>query len=536
MRIASGDRSARIIDAVVVAGVAAGIGLRAWVLSSTRLGSLDSDEAVWGLMARHLLDGHWSTFFWGQNYGGSQEAILTAGLFGITGSGTLELKLVPTALYALAAVLVWRVGRRTVGEPAARIAATLFWIWPAYFVWRSTRAYGYYGSGLVLGLLVILLALRLREKPSRVDVLALGLALGLGWWATPQIVILALPPLLWLVWQRRGVLRDWWIALPAFIVGAAPWIVTNLRHDWASLHSSQARTSEFGHLHNLFTAVLPTALGLRVPFSLEWIVGPLAGWALFVLALGGFVWLLWRRPSGLGVLTLVCLVFPILYVISPYTFLSSEPRYLALFMPVLALLVARALRGPWLAAAGVAAAFALSLAGLVAMEEDRLTLSLAKEVLIPASKGPPLRVLEQAGVKTAVADYWIAYVLDFESRERIITIPVPSTGQNRHPGWNDLVRRDPRSARVFVHGAEAERHARPRLLRAGYRRIEAGGFDVYVRSGAAARGAAAAPRRARGSPRRSLPTAAVTSTRRASRTRSRATRTQVSGSRWTISW
>jgi 4-amino-4-deoxy-L-arabinose transferase-like glycosyltransferase len=492
MRIAQTFRSCGVIDAVVVAGVAAGIGLRAWVLSSTSLGSLDSDEAVWGLMARHLLDGHWSTFFWGQNYGGSHEAIVTAGLFGITGSGTLALKLVPTALYAAAALLVWRVGRRTVGEPAARIAATLFWIWPAYFVWRSTKAYGYYGSGLVLGLAVILLALRLREKPSRLDVFAIGLALGLGWWSTPQIVILALPPLVWLVWQRRSVLRDWWIALPAFVVGAFPWIVTNVRHDWASLHSSQARTSELGHVHNLFTAVLPTALGLRVPFSLEWIVGPLGGWALFVLALVGFVWLVWRRPAGLGVLTLVCLLFPVLYVISPYTFLSSEPRYLALLMPVVALLLARALRGPWLAAAGVAAALGLSLAGLAAMEQDRLTLSQAEDLPIPASTRPPLRALEQAGVKTAVADYWIAYVLDFESREQIITIPAPYTGQNRHPGWNELVASDPRSARVFVHGADAERRARRRLLRAGYRRIEAGGFDVYVRSGAAARGAAAA--------------------------------------------
>src|SRR5262249_12641894 len=98
-------RSVSVIDAVVVAGVAAGIGLRAWVLSATSLGSIDSDEAVWGLMARDLLHGHWSTFFWGQNYGGSQEAILTAGVFGITGTGTLQLKLVPTALYAAAALL-----------------------------------------------------------------------------------------------------------------------------------------------------------------------------------------------------------------------------------------------------------------------------------------------------------------------------------------------------------------------------------------------------------------------------------------------
>jgi 4-amino-4-deoxy-L-arabinose transferase-like glycosyltransferase len=461
------------------------------VLASAPLGSLDSDEAVWGLMARDLLHGHWSTFFWGQNYGGSQESILAAGLFAIAGSGALQLKLVPAALYAVAALLVWRVGRRTVGDPAARVAAVLFWIWPAYFVWRSTKAYGYYGSGLVLGLLAILLALRLRERPSRAEGFALGLALGLGWWATPQFVVLAVPALAWLLWFRRTGLRDLWPTVPGFVVGALPWIVTNVNQDWASLHSSQARTSETGHLHNLFTAVLPTALGLRVPFSLEWIVGPVVGWALVALALVGFGWLLWRRPSGLGVLILVCLLFPVLYVVSPYTFLSSEPRYLALLVPALALLLAWPLRRPWLAAAGAAAALALSVAGLAAMDDQRLTLSHAQGATIPADAGPVIRALERAGVKTAVADYWIAYVLDFQSHGRIVAIPAPYTGQNRHPSWNAIVDRDPNRAYVFVHGAAAEKRARQRLLRTGYRRLDAGGFAAYVRSAAGARGAAA---------------------------------------------
>jgi 4-amino-4-deoxy-L-arabinose transferase-like glycosyltransferase len=487
--VVRGDPSARVVDVLAILGILAGIGLRAWVLSSTTLGSLDSDEAVWGLMARHLLDGHWSTFFWGQNYGGSQEAIITAGLFGVVGTGTLALKLVPTILYAVAALLVWRVGRRTIGEPAARIAAVIFWVWPAYFVWRSTKAYGYYGFGLVVGLLVVLLALRLRERLTLVDAFALGVVLGLGWWATPQIVVLALPALVWLVWRRLRTIPHLWPAIPGFLIGALPWIVTNLRHPGSSLSSTQERTSEYGHLHNLFTAVLPTALGLRVPFSLDWIVGSVVGWVLFALALGGFAWLLWRRPSRTGVLLLIGAAFPVFYVLSPYTFLSSEPRYLAFLMPILALLVAAALRGPWLAVAGVTAAVVLSIAGLAVMERDRVVLSRAAEAVIPADATPLVRTLERAGVKSAVADYWIAYVIGFESGERIIAIPAPFTGQNRHPSWNDVVRGDPRSARVFVHGAVAERRARAGLLAAGYRRLETGGFDVYVRPGAGAGGA-----------------------------------------------
>jgi hypothetical protein len=106
------------------------------------------------------------------------------------------------------------------------------------------------------------------------------------------------------------------------------------------------------------------------------------------------------------------------------------------------------------------------------------------EATIPPDARPVIRTLERSGVRTAVADYWIAFVIDFESRERITAVPALYTGVDRHPSWRELVRRDPRAARVFVHGAAAERRARPVLLRRGYRRLETGGFDVYVRPAA----------------------------------------------------
>src|SRR4051812_10652439 len=75
------DRGWRLL---VAAGVLAGLALRLWMLTG-RPGVLDSDEAIVGLMARHFLDGDWTTFYWGQAYGGSQEAMLTAAVFAVTG-------------------------------------------------------------------------------------------------------------------------------------------------------------------------------------------------------------------------------------------------------------------------------------------------------------------------------------------------------------------------------------------------------------------------------------------------------------------
>ena len=55
--------------------------------------ALDSDEAVIGLMARHILHGDRPTFFWGQNYMGPFEAYFAALLFALFGSSTFVLGL-----------------------------------------------------------------------------------------------------------------------------------------------------------------------------------------------------------------------------------------------------------------------------------------------------------------------------------------------------------------------------------------------------------------------------------------------------------
>jgi hypothetical protein len=478
---------------LVVMGAAAGIALRAWVLASSQ-GTLDADEAVYGLMARHVLHGHLTTFFWAQAYGGTQEVLLTAGVFGVFGSSTLALKIVPAVLYAVAAVLVWRIGRRTIGEPGAQVAAVLFWIWPTYFVWKSTRAHGFYGSSLVLGLVVVLMALRLRERYERRDVAVLGLALGLGWWATPQIAILALPAVAWLLWRRPGTARGWPLAIAGFLLGAAPWIVANIRHDWYSLHFGADESSKVGHLHNLFVATLPTALGLRLPFSLAWLPGVVVGAALYVAAIAFFVWLLVRRWRRLEPLLVVALVFPVLYYFSPYTWLNTEPRYLVLFAPIVCLLAASVLTTFPRAAAGIAVALVLTVAGLVQMDRHNLAVFHSEGTTVPSDFGPLLRTLDEHGVKHAYGSYWVAWRISFESKERVVAAAysarhyarrdgrvVPLDGElGRWPPFFHATARDPRSAYVFLAAGNFERRLAPVLRSTGYRKIETRDFDVYL--------------------------------------------------------
>jgi hypothetical protein len=376
----------------------------------------------------------------------------------------------------------------------------LFWIWPAYFDWKSTRAHGFYGSELFLALAVLLLVLRLDARVTRRDLGLLGLSLGLGLWSSPQVAIVALPALGWLVWRRPSVLRGWPLVLPAAVLGALPWLLGNLRHDWYSLHPGRNEGPWSAHAHNLVVATLPQALGLRLAWSFEWLGGPVVGYLLYAALAAGFLLLLVRRPPQLAPLLLVVVAFPVFYFVSPYTWLNTEPRYLTLVMPVFALLAAAALTKPAYVAAAVLCAAALSTAGLVELDRHDVAAFRTEGTAVPADISPVLATLRSNHIGYAFASYWISWRITFESNVRIVGAkanyvhPFALNGRV-HPGdpLGDLgtdaryyleADRHRDVAHVFVLGGDLEPHARALLRRTGYRRLVSGDFAVWLPPGA----------------------------------------------------
>ena len=494
---------------LIGAAIAAGIALRVWVYRSV-LGTPDSDEAVVGLMTMHLLDGEWSTFFWGQGFGGTQEVLLTAPVFWVAGPGWVSLRLVPIALTGLAAVVVWRVGRRTIGEPAAVVAGCLAWIWPPFLVHRLTHQFGFYAGGVLYAALLLLLGLRLVERPSRANAGLFGLVVGLALWQSPQVLPVVVGVIAWTIWREPAWLRRLWIAALLAVIGALPAIVWNVRHDWGSLEPTIENTTTYAHRLRIFLSpLLGMLLGLRTPYTQERLLPTVLTLLAYALLAALFVYGAWRaRHRAASLLYVVAAVFPFVYALAPQTLFSQEPRYLLVLSPVVVLLVAQLATSYLRGVAVLAGALAISFATLDRME-TYVRETPARPPVAPRELGPLVGALDELGLDRVYADFWLAYRLTFETRERIVAAQsklervglvngaaIPA----RHPSirfrpYERLVEGD-RHGFVFFRSSLAEGADRTpdaadarveelaafvaELRRAGYRGVEVGPFLVMA--------------------------------------------------------
>ena len=481
---------------VVLAAFAVGIALRVWVYGGV-LGAPDSDEAIVGLMARHALHGELTVFFWGQVYGGSQEALLSAPFVGVFGMTLFAIRIVPLLLNLAAALLVWRVGRRLFGEAAGVACGLVFWVWPPFQIVHGTPAYGFYGTNVFYVALLLLLALHVVDEPSALWIAGFGLAFGLAYWQTAQIIPVVLPIVVWMVWRRPTLLRRAWIAVSLAVVGALPWIVWNLTHTGGSVLTRSDPSSYARGLRLFASPLLPMLLGLRAPLAGTTLLPKALFYLLYVCLLAGFASGAWRaRGTRASLIYLVALSFPFIWAISHrVTILTSHPVYLLVLSPIVALLLGQLGTTAVRTAVVVALCAAVSVVTFERMEGNLTAKNDERwPPPTPRSLAPLQGTLTRLHVRFAYADYWIAYRLVFDSRERVIAspdqwlrwttkdgvvTPVPSLGVRYRPYQRRVAAARTHAFVFFVHGYEPE-PIRNALLRNAYRRIVVGPFEVFV--------------------------------------------------------
>jgi hypothetical protein len=357
---------------ITVASCAVVIGLleRVWLLFHL---PLFGDEAVVGLAARQIESGHFSAFYPGQNYGGVEPYVVAVALR-VADNSPIALNAAPAVLAAVAAVLAGALVRRLSRSLALGVlAGSLIWVWPYAALWNSVREIGFRGVVLCCGLALLLCVSRVADGERDIATfLILGLAAGVGWWASPEIFYFLAPGACWLVgaglgqgtwtrpvgprkpkiWTRRSAITRVGVAVVGAIVGSLPWFYDNLQTGFASLRSgSISSTPGEGYgarLSVFFHEVLPIQLGFKALESGSWIGGDALGRSLYVLVLIGLAVIVVSQllrigsgPRGLAGASLCVgvVLFPFLYAAIPTSWFWNDGRYGVFLPPLIVLMV-----------------------------------------------------------------------------------------------------------------------------------------------------------------------------------------------------
>lgn len=496
------------IAAMLVVGVVARV--LVWVSSA---GIPNADESIGGLMAKHALAGDFVVFFWGQGYGGPLETWLAAPVVGIFGGSMTALRMVTIVISAVTAIVVWRLGLRTIGRWGAATAGAIIWTFPAHLVWRSVHFYTFYTSGMLIAALALLLVVRVRDNGSRRDVALLGLVVGVGLWQSFQLATIFPAAIGWLLIRRRDLVRLVPFAVPGLLAGAVPVIVSNLRHAWWSRHLGEIgiQSTYTSRIGTFFTNTLPMSLDLRASCTLHWFLWKPIGLALYAIAIIVFLVLAWKsRRTNRAVLFLVIAIFPLIYASNQLTGVWASPGYVNVLLPVLVVAlcawISAPLQGLWamgaavLLLSGAFSDFKANEASLQAVPFCPVDVS-----TLPRNFGPVIGALDRLGISRVYANYWIAYRIDFASDEKIIAaegrpnalsvspaggvVPKPDDPslRPRWPEYGKLVSRLAAPAWVIAKSHDGPNIDFWAFTQAHYRSEDVGQFTIYYR-GAASRG------------------------------------------------
>jgi hypothetical protein len=465
---------AKAVAVAAAAGLVVAAALLRWWMAAGW--SVNSDEAVVGIMADRIRHGEPFTFYLGQDYGGVEPYVVAA-VQALSPNDVLAVNLTAVLLAGTAAVVVGLIVRDLAGGWAGLLAGVTSWVWPGLAVVWSTRQSGFRGVTLLTGLLVLWCAVRLLgSSPGRpLQWSALGVLGGICFWSSPEAAYFLLPAgggaaVALLVGRRSGttlpdLLARVGLATGGFVAAALPWLYTNLGSGWRSLDTTGVGSTTYvERVRVAVRGAVPLVLGLRHPGEGEWLVGTAP--ALAILAAGaavvtvGAVLLVRRRPEA-GVLAAAVALFPVVYGIFPTGSFWNDGRY-AVYLPPLLVVVVVAGWSAWVrsrvsllprvavAVAGSALAVGMLASDVAVLDRTHGVRSLdwdrvreePNQVAYEAIDG-----LRRIGVTTAYADYWIAYPMTFLSRGELVVDPI---GRVRWTDGHQRVAGSDRPAWLFV--------------------------------------------------------------------------------------
>jgi dolichyl-phosphate-mannose-protein mannosyltransferase len=414
------------------------------LVQTARLGA---DEAVVGLMARHILEaGERPVFYWGQAYLGAADAYLVAGLFACFGFQPWLLY-VPSVCASVALVpLTWAIAQHLGPPPTAFLAVLPIVLPPPMFSRMLTNAGGF-ALGFALLLAAVWCALQALQdrRFARRWILLFALLTGLAGWIWQPAVLALLPAAVALLIDTRG--RG---ALDMFpvVVGLAPMLFYNVTNDFGTLASLAVKFEQQSSI-GLDLGVLAVALGggeetLGGANSLQaWLfAGALIAQPLLAVIL--FRQTERRTLHTTAGATLIVLVTALLSTIAAH----AAARYL---VPLVS--AGMLLSGAFLASLARASRIGMILAIVIELAVvgvgnlrdyvDIPSLMASEHLSRLDDTKAALQALDVRDLRTGYADYWTAYPITYVSNERVTVAPsLPLTwgpSADRYPEYTRQV-------------------------------------------------------------------------------------------------
>jgi hypothetical protein len=440
-----------------------GCGMRFLYLSASHF-IIDSDEAIVGLMAKHILEtGNIPVFYYGQHYMGSLEPITAAILFRIFGSSNATLHAAPFFWFFLSQIAFFKLCLENISRINARIAGLLFAVAPIGFIEWSTKARGGFIEIIFLITFALLFLMRAvrenRIKQIRFNLCTAAFILGVGWWVNNQIVYLfPFAGIVFLITLIPFGLKNLCLVTTmsffCFLFGGSPYWIYNIIHSGASfgMFHLASFSEAIDHAKGTFQHAVPIILGTRgfnqnhdiIPGA--WII---ANFVLLYSLYKGFNAFLTSRFSFhqrimIGGCIISVMTILLVFVISRFGSLSIAPRYLLpfyiFFLPLVAVHAEQTKR-KYIRSFPVIILLVLSLTsnywGGTRISGQPIVHHGER---VSKDNQELLSWLASENIHLVRTNYWIGYRLAFESNEAVRFLIFQPPRETRIKAYEDLVK------------------------------------------------------------------------------------------------
>lgn len=435
--------------------------------------TLDSDEAIVGLMAKHINEGKTSPiFYYGQHYLGSLEAYAVAGLFKIFGFSAIALKAVPLIFSLIFVVLVFFLTKEIADKRAGFLAMLISALAPSTLLIWSGKARGGFIEVLVFGALILLLSLKWqkREDKNLWYTFFIAFLFGIAWWVNNQILYFI--PAVGIIYLTRifcdkriyfrqklkNCLKQIGTGFCAFFLGSILFWIYNFQNDFASFGMFESDTKHFWlHVEDFFNISLPILIGSRRFWSLKDIylgLTPIAISTYFFLFVIFFFKSKEKKKyigiSNSGVFLTIFISIIFIFSYSRFGSLAKAPRYLLPLYVILFPMLGMAINKLWsfkkfMGISFLSLILALNLISAYAKKRALLGEPLIfQEQRASDNHDELISWLKEKNIHLIRTNYWIGYRLAFETNEdvKFLVTGIPRTV--RIKSYEKLIKKDKR--------------------------------------------------------------------------------------------